>query len=341
VTAPSGEAGAPRVFASVVQFLLGFAEAHGISRAHALEISALREADLADPDELVPYEPLVAIWRELVLLHPREPLGLRYASLWSLDRLGVVGYAMRHARDGHHALELCSRFSRLADPFLRVTAQREGDLHVMRLEHEPRVVLLIEPLEMLVLAMVRMASSLVREDVRPTQICFRHAARHDPALYAAVLGDVPIRFGAAYDGAAFPSTLLDLPLRQADPRMAAYLARHAETLLEEVAGDSAPLDERVRHAVRAALPGDVTADQVARGIGTSVRSLQRELHERGTSFSREVDAARKERAIVLLRRPELTVAEVAFMVGYAESRVFLRSFRRWTGRTPTEFRRGA
>lgn len=124
--------------------------------------------------------------------------------------------------------------------------------------------------------------------------------------------------------------------------MATYLERHAEVLLEKVAADQAPLEERVRHAVRSSLasaPGEVTAEQVARALGTSLRSLQRELQDVGTSFSREVDEARKERALALLARDELTVAEVAFMLGYAESRVFLRSFRRWTGTTPTAFRR--
>lgn len=334
---------AARVFASVVLFLLGFAEAHGLPRARALAIAGLREEDLADPDELVPYEPLVLLWRELVLLLPGEALGARYASLWRLDGLGVVGYVLRHARDGHHALDLTLRFSRLADPYLRVSVERRGDQHAVRIDHEPRVVALVEPLEMLVLATVRMATSLVRDEVRPSEVCFRHAPRHPASTYTEVVGvEVPVRFGAAFDGVVFPTALLDLPLREADPRMATYLERHAEVLLEKVAADQAPLEERVRHAVRSSLasaPGEVTAEQVARALGTSLRSLQRELQDVGTSFSREVDEARKERALALLARDELTVAEVAFMLGYAESRVFLRSFRRWTGTTPTAFRR--
>jgi AraC-like DNA-binding protein len=330
-----------QVFASVPALLVAFAGSVGLPRARALEVAGLTEEALADSDALVPYESLVAVWRELIALHPREPLGARYASLWSFDALGVVGYLVRHAANGHRALALTLRFSRLADPFLRVATVREGDRHTFTIDHEPRVVAMVEPMEMLVLATVRMAISLVRDDVRPLEVCFRHAARHPRSVYADLLGaEVPVRFGAPFDGVSFASSLLDLPLRAADPRMATYLERHAEELLQHVNDEAAPLEVRVRQAIETALPsGAASAREVARGLGLSVRSLQRALAERGLTFSGEVDAAREVRALSLLRRPQLTVAEVAFMLGYADSRVFHRSFRRWTGLTPTEYRR--
>lgn len=334
------EATSPRVFASIVMVLFAFAESQGVPRARLVELTGLGEGALDDPDELVPYEALVTVWRELLARRPGEPLALRYAPFLEAGALGVVGYAVKHARDGHQALELTLRFAKLADPFLGVRIVRQGDLVEMHIEHEPRVVEMVEPLEMLVLATVRMARSLFRGGAEPSEVCFRHPARHPRALYVEVLGDVPVRFGAAFDGVVFPAALLDLPLEAADARMATYLVTHAEALLEKTEGAEAPLEERARRAIRAALPaGEVTATDIAKTLGTSTRSLQRALQEKGTSLSHEVDVARKERALVLLRRPELTVAEVAFMLGYAEARVFLRSFRRWTGKTPTELRR--
>jgi AraC-like DNA-binding protein len=37
----------------------------------------------------------------------------------------------------------------------------------------------------------------------------------------------------------------------------------------------------------------------------------------------------------------MELAEIAFLLGYSESSAFHRSFKRWTGRTPLEFRREA
>jgi AraC-like DNA-binding protein len=315
----------------------------GLPRERALAIGGLSHGALDDPDELVDYESLVRLWKELLEAFPSAPLGLRYAAMWSaagLEPLGVVGYALRHARDGHEAVSLYARFARLADPCLRVAVTSSGAAHTVRVDHEPRVVAMVEPMEMLVLAMVSIAKQLVRDDVGPSLVCFRHAARHPLAHYEALLGGaVPVRFEAAFDGVVFPSAHLDLPLRDADPRMVSYLSRHAEALLARIADTEAPLEEQVRCAIQARLlTGEAQAEPVARSLGLSVRSLQRGLAERSTSFSHEVDHARRERALLLVRRPDLTVAEVAFMLGYADPRVFHRSFRRWTGMTPTAFR---
>lgn len=334
--------GIPRVFASVPGLLLMFAASVGLEREAALERAGLTEEDLRDPDALVPYESLVAIWDELTQRYPEAPLGARYAAMWSFEGLGIVGYVLRNAATGHDAIRSCLRFSRLVDPFLRFDVTRRGDEHIVALDHEPRVVAMSEPLEMLVLATVKMARSLYAVPPLPRAVCFRHRCRHSPEVYAPIVGDgVPVRFGERFDGIVFPSALLDLPIANADPRVATYLLRHAETLLAETQAPSdVPIELRVRRAIDGALPsGKVDAATIAKQLGTSVRSLQRDLGGRRTTFSRLLDEARQARSLALLAKPELTVAEVAFLLGYAESRVFHRSFRRWTGKTPTEWRR--
>lgn len=332
---------AARVFASVPLLLFAFAQSQGLTREELFAIAGIAPDALDDPDRLVDYEILVRVWEALLARFPGEPLGLRYLSIVRLEALGVVGYAMQNARDGRQALAFWERFSRLADPHLRIAVERGDGVHRLIFAHEPRVTAMVEPLEMMVLGAVRVAGGLVAREVRPEAICFRHAPRHPRARYAEVVDGVPIQFEAAFDGLVFSSDLLDLPIATADPRIAGYLARHAEALLEQVDDVAAPLDARVRRAIDERLLNDeARPDLVARALGTSVRSLQRGLRALGTSFSSELDRARRERACVLLRRPELTVAEIAFMLGYAEPRVFHRSFRRWTGRTPTAFRRG-
>lgn len=331
----------PRVFASVPTLLLGFATSVGLEREHTLRIAGLAERDLEDPDALVPYESLVSIWQELLARHPKEPLGARYAATWSLDGLGVVGYAVRNAKDMHQAIRSSLRFSRLVDPFIRFEVAAHGSEHVFSLDHEPRVVAMREPLEMLVLAMVRMARSLYDPPPVPARVCFRHAQRHPTETYTPIVGeDVPVRFGESFDGVVVSSSLLDRPIPHADPKVESYLLRHAESLLAETDPAELPIEHRVRQAIDVAMAsGEVDAASIAKELGTSVRSLQRELGARGTTFSDVLDEARRVRGLALLARKDLTVAEVAFMLGYAESRVFHRSFRRWTGQTPTAWRR--
>lgn len=114
--------------------------------------------------------------------------------------------------------------------------------------------------------------------------------------------------------------------------------------LEDVARDrtgGAPraLLDVVTALVRAqVLTGSVSIDQAARPMGTSVRTLQRELNRAGTDFRSLANSARLQRAIELLRHMDGSITRVAAEMGYSSPANFARAFQKATGRTPREFR---
>jgi AraC-like DNA-binding protein len=74
-------------------------------------------------------------------------------------------------------------------------------------------------------------------------------------------------------------------------------------------------------------------------LGVSVRTLQRHLAEAGTTYAAEVEHARFAAAASLLEETDVPVLIVALDLGYSDHAHFSRAFRRWSGRTPREFRR--
>ena len=70
----------------------------------------------------------------------------------------------------------------------------------------------------------------------------------------------------------------------------------------------------------------------------SGRTLQRRLSERGLSYQSLIDQARRQLAQRLLRETDYSLAEVAFMTGFAEQSSFTRAFKRWAGQTPRSYR---
>ena len=70
----------------------------------------------------------------------------------------------------------------------------------------------------------------------------------------------------------------------------------------------------------------------------SGRTLQRKLHDHGTSHQELLDQMRKDLAMRYLREPEMAICEVAYLLGFSESSALHRAFKRWTGMTPSEFR---
>jgi AraC-like DNA-binding protein len=85
--------------------------------------------------------------------------------------------------------------------------------------------------------------------------------------------------------------------------------------------------------------GTPTQSTVARAVRLSARTLHRRLAEAGTSFEKLLDETRRELAAEYVRRTDYSVGEVAYLLGFAETSSFNRAFRRWTGKSPSEFRR--
>jgi AraC-like DNA-binding protein len=130
-----------------------------------------------------------------------------------------------------------------------------------------------------------------------------------------------------------------LPTMRPDPDLVSVLGRRLRQL-EPSGAEERSIAAAVRARVEEDLPsGDVTAARVAAELDLSARTVDRRLAAEGTSFRGVLDGVRRARAEQHLRDPRMTPGEIAFLLGYSESSAFHRSFKRWTGLTPREFRR--
>ena len=69
------------------------------------------------------------------------------------------------------------------------------------------------------------------------------------------------------------------------------------------------------------------------------RTLNRRLQEEGSSFRRELEAVRYEVAKQLLADSEIPLSKIASALHYADATAFSRAFKRWSGTTPSRWRR--
>ena len=90
-------------------------------------------------------------------------------------------------------------------------------------------------------------------------------------------------------------------------------------------------------------PGtNMSAGEMARHAGMSRRSFEMALRaECGKSPGALLQEMRQHRAKTLLRESDLAIAEIGRECGYQEAAVFSTAFKRWTGKTPRDFRKGA
>jgi AraC-like DNA-binding protein len=99
--------------------------------------------------------------------------------------------------------------------------------------------------------------------------------------------------------------------------------------------------DRVRAVLLELLPaGQGGAANVASRLAMSGRTLQRRLTQEGTSFQAVLERTRYSLARHYLARADITVAEIAFLLGYDEPSSFYRAFHQWSGTTPQRARPG-
>jgi AraC-like DNA-binding protein len=96
----------------------------------------------------------------------------------------------------------------------------------------------------------------------------------------------------------------------------------------------------VRDAIGRTLPATTpTLSSIGRSLGMSPRTLQRRLGERGVTFGEILDAVRRDAAMSAITRPGASVQDVALSCGFDDVKALRRAFRRWTGRSPSEYRK--
>ncbi|MEP4149243.1 MAG: AraC family transcriptional regulator ligand-binding domain-containing protein [Halioglobus sp.] len=147
----------------------------------------------------------------------------------------------------------------------------------------------------------------------------------------------PIEYDAQSTLIHFSEEDLDLPLAGGN----AELARHSESLVYKYLKTftEVGLINAARMALFELLPrGQFALTMLAESLGKDEQTLTSELKQAGTSYQQLLGDTRRELAEEYITRADLTVNEIAYMLGFSDCSNFARSFRRWTGTSPTDFR---
>lgn len=99
--------------------------------------------------------------------------------------------------------------------------------------------------------------------------------------------------------------------------------------------------ERAKSYILSHFPGEFSLEEVAKEIGISPYYLSRLFKEtEQVNYIDYVTGLRMEFAKEQLGKGEKSIKEVCYESGYGDPNYFSRIFKKWTGRTPTEFREG-
>jgi AraC-like DNA-binding protein len=269
---------------------------------------------------------------------PDPFLGFHLARTFDPREIGLLHYVLASSDRLDDALQRVARYSTNLNEGVALKYSERNDVvmivsYLGVARHSDR-----QQIEFWVTALVRSCRELTGRQVAPHRVQFTHHRGEDCAELNAFLG-CEAEFGAGADEIAFAGSIKDLPVVSADPYLNDLLTRYCEDALARRSKQGGNLRSSVENAIAPLLPhGKAHVGEIARKLGMSQRTLARHLAAEGLSFSKVLDELRADLARRHLGDADLSISEIAWLLGYQEVSAFTHAFKRWTGLTPREMR---
>lgn len=326
--------GLPAIYLHLVQQVLS---ARGMNSRQLLVESGLDPDSLLQEENRIPLS-TAAVFMHRVIIESREPgLGFLLAEELRLPLHGPLGRAVMSSDNLREVLEMMTRFIALRMPLLQVSNYREGRYAVIEFNIDGPAVLSEFVLDAISVGCVHMGEQIISVDARDH---FIERKASEPACFARFSNHLPARvhFERRRNALLFPVEWLDYPVRFSDSEVAQVSRAQCEQTLNQLSRDQG-LRPRVRRIITTSHPFPPRLGQVAQSLFMSERTLKRHLQGEGATYQEVVDEVRLERAEKLLTTTRLSLGQISDALGYADAANFTRAFKRWTGVSPSAFRR--
>ena len=186
-------------------------------------------------------------------------------------------------------------------------------------------------------AVITMCRLLCGDSFRATEIRIAHHNQSCAQSLEAFV-QAPLSFGANANVIIFDRQYANRQLPTSNPELARINEQVAMNYMNEL--DLSSLSHQVQAKIRDLLPsGEALEEIVAKLLNMSVRTMLRRLSEEGTNYKSLLDQTRQELAQNYLLDSQLSINEIAYLVGFAEQGNFTLVFRRWYGTSPSEYRK--
>lgn len=268
--------------------------------------------------------------------------GLHAGENLNLAAAGLIGQITQTSETVKQALEYCCQFANLGCSALPLELIEKKDHYQVTLTPnqlwmKKSYLAMRHTADGVIAFSIREFQSLTREKYNPIEVHVIWDKPENISEYERVLG-CPIRFNQEQIAILFDPSHIESKVVTSDYNLLRILVSHAQeknASLESKNGFVSLVKQSVINLVKPEFP---TIEQVAGHLNVSLRTLQRRLKEEGFTFKQLIDELRKDFAISYLKRPDLSIGDVAYLLSYSDVSAFTRSFKRWTGKNPTDFR---
>ena len=304
----------PTSLASWTRALRKQLDALGLDSAALCAQAGLDPQLMEDPNARYPLSATTRLWELAVQASGDPAIGLRVSRFVSPTTFHALGYALVASGSLREVFERIVRYHQVVSDALSLELSREGERYRFRLQQPAGTPApAFEAIDAFAAIYVRTCRNRLGREYAPLAVYLRRPEPADPKPWHTVFR-APVFFAAEEDRLEFAARDFDSHLDDANPE----LAEHNETVLKRTLAQLRPLtwERKVRSAIEAQLPdGEPSAERIAQALHLSLRSLQRHLADEGCRFDALLNECRENLALLHLRDPECSLAEISHLLG--------------------------
>jgi len=266
-----------------------------------------------------------------------ETFGLRFALQYKAGSTGPFGYGLM-------AAPTLEQFLRFQTEHMQYSAQTsygrleaEDNYLVYRWTFAPVILKRDQFVDLGVTLVMRHIRRLFGPTTAEIEVELERKAPSDPRLFRENIAN-HIAFDCRINSLWVPVELLSLPNPNGDPKLFQLMDLQCRQLRPELTEEADFREEMERFILSRMSEDEITLASAANFFGVSERTLQRRLAELDTTLNELRDGMRRRLAEQLMAETALSATEVSYRLGYSAPSVFTRSFHRWFGTTPREYR---
>jgi AraC-like DNA-binding protein len=326
------------ILSTFVEKLLKFGKINGLNSSEMRKAAGLPKDVVFDPEKWLPIECSMNLWAFLMRSLKDPGVPVRVAQSFRIEDYHAFGFAVMTSRNVGEALDRAVRYSGFFSNSGVWEIKTGGKIATVAWRRDlPSSLGLRVANENTLAEFVNSLRQVTGGDFRPERVVFMHSCPVSLEAHEAHF-QAPLIFDGTANMLTFSREWLDVPLKQPNPELAAFLEQYLYGRLEDL-NPTSSWSEKVRKMLLEELPtGVFTAVSVARRLALSERSLRRYLSAEGTTYRDIVSSVRLEHAEYLLTDTYMPISEIAFILGYSDVAAFSRAFRRRMGDSPRDFR---
>ncbi len=312
----------------------------GIKRDLLLEPIGLTSESLDDPATNITRQQKFQFLQNIKRMTRDPGVGLRAGQQHRLHDLGLFGLALSSFPTLERSLRFGLAHDRLAGSILDRSLHVEGERAVIE-GHDNYGLQALLPLvvEYSFSTMHRLIELVMERPFQSLQMRLPYPAPAHAKLYSELF-QCDVEFNAGALDWRFDSATLSDPCPRASLLSERMCAGLCERMLQSLGGSEPALVRAVRQECLRSIndKNPATVDALAERLNLSPRTLRRRLAELGFNCQDVIEDSRNRLAKELLGNTGLSVDDIAERVGYSDASSFRKAFKRWTSKTPADYR---